>query len=202
MSVVDRCHEGGVLGIGNPAADVMFIGIAPEIWLPIIGYENTYEVSSYGHVRNTKTGKVLKSYYDNDGYKRLQLSYKGGKLKYYVHVLVAKAFIGQPPKIWYEVNHKDGIKDNNNKDNLEWMTSKQNQEHAYKLGIKQPSGFAVMSHLGSSNGRALLNEKQVIEIKRLHREEGLDYKAIALLFNKQPKTISAILTGQNWSHIQ
>jgi len=35
-----------------------------------------------------------------------------------------------------EVNHKDGNKENNNIENLEWCTKSENQKHAYRTGIK------------------------------------------------------------------
>jgi len=111
-----------------------------EIWKDIKGYEGLYQVSNYGRVRGLITSQgrrkgILKPY-DHDGYKRINL-YKNKKVKkYYVHRLVAQAFISNPNK-YPEVNHKDGDKSNNHISNLEWCTSSQNQIHAYKIGLQK-----------------------------------------------------------------
>lgn len=93
-----------------------------EIWKPIKGFE-TYEISSYGKVRNAVTGKVLAQRLHE--YFLVNL-YKNGKLSTkLVHRLVAGAFIPNPSHLPC-VNHKDENKKNNNVSNLEWCTYKQN----------------------------------------------------------------------------
>ena len=121
-----------------------------EIWKPVKGYEGLYEVSSYGRVKNlgkyyqetfngiTKTmyssPRMSTLRYDNYGYLRTQLT-KDGKCKHFlVHRLVAIAFI-PTDDCSLQINHKDGIKDNNNVENLEWVTPKENVVHAHKMGL-------------------------------------------------------------------
>ena len=54
---------------------------------------------------------------------------RDGKVKlYYVHVLVAQAFIANPDNL-PEVNHKDEDKVNNEASNLEWCTHEYNSNH-------------------------------------------------------------------------
>jgi hypothetical protein len=61
--------------------------------------------------------------------------YRDGKPQhFYVHRLVAEAFIGPIPE-GFEVNHKDGCKTNANADNLEIVTARQNIQHAIRLGL-------------------------------------------------------------------
>ena len=105
-----------------------------ETWKKINDYQN-YEVSNFGEVRNTKTGKVIISNYMK-GYKQIKL-YKQGKFKHHlVHRLVAEAFLSNPESKTC-VNHIDGKKDNNILENLEWATTKENSHHYIKLNYKR-----------------------------------------------------------------
>lgn len=101
-----------------------------EIFKDVIKFENTYQVSNTGKVRNKKTGLLLSPQYNKKGYQYVWLSYSHtGKIKWYIHRLVAKHFIENPTNK-PQVNHIDGNKQNNNVDNLEWCTNEENQIHA------------------------------------------------------------------------
>ena len=71
----------------------------------------------------------------NNGYRMVVLTVDGKKLYPMVHRLVAKAFIPNPQNL-REVNHKDGNKLNNSLDNLEWVTTRENQLHARDMGLE------------------------------------------------------------------
>lgn len=61
--------------------------------------------------------------------------YKEGKSKKFrVHRLIAEVFIPNPQGL-PEVNHKDGVKDNNHVDNLEWVSSSANTKHKWDNGL-------------------------------------------------------------------
>ena len=89
-------------------------------------------VTTWGRVYNTETKQFLKPYSHYKGYLRVDLSNKDGKKHFKVHRLVAQAFIpneeGKP-----QVNHKDGNKHNNSITNLEWVTNRENCDHAKAL---------------------------------------------------------------------
>lgn len=107
-----------------------------EEWKPIIGWENKYEVSNYGNVRNINTNKYIIGDINNCGYYRVSLYDNGKSKKYFRHRLVAMHFIDNPNEYDF-VNHKDGDKSNNSVINLEWCTQSYNEKHAFATGLKQ-----------------------------------------------------------------
>lgn len=124
-----------------------------EEWKDIKNYEGLYQVSNLGRVRsvdhyasNGKTqilykGKIkrLQSNKKND-YLSVILSKNNKEKRVYIHRLVAESFIkkidGKD-----EVNHIDGNKHNNIVENLEWVTSQENKQHAYSLGLYDTEKF-------------------------------------------------------------
>lgn len=118
-----------------------------EIWLPILGFEKTYEVSNLGRVRNNSK-HVMKSYYNNNNYECIQLRVKGVRTHKLVHRLVTEVFCSKS-SIHTEVNHKDGNKHNNVITNLEWCTSSHNKLHAFKTGLR--TGKSCISTLGTKH---------------------------------------------------
>jgi hypothetical protein len=109
--------------------------LSAEVWLPIEGYENLYEVSSAGRVRslNRKTtkGKILQPVM-SPLYYRVTLSKDNVPHGVSVHRLVATAFLPNPEGK-RNVNHLDGNKINNAVNNLEWATHKENENHSFKV---------------------------------------------------------------------
>jgi hypothetical protein len=110
-----------------------------EQWKDILG--SLYQVSIFGNVRNKKTGRILKPRLIGNKnrnkpalYSSVCLTFRDKHYHFYVHRLVALAFISNPNKKPC-VNHIDGNKLNNNVNNLEWITAKENTNHAYKNGL-------------------------------------------------------------------
>lgn len=102
--------------------------MSKETWVPVCGYENFYEAHDSGLIRNAITHRVLKPRIRGDGYNQVTLCDNNGRHQEYVHRLIAKTFIPnefEKP----QVNHKDENKSNNAALNLEWVTSKENNNY-------------------------------------------------------------------------
>lgn len=95
-----------------------------EIWKDIEGYEGMYQVSNMGRVKSLRRNIILSQGIAN-GYEMVTLSTNNISKGYYIHRLVANAFIPNPDNL-PQVNHKDENKLNNCVDNLEWCTQEYN----------------------------------------------------------------------------
>lgn len=107
-------------------------------WKDIKGYENYYQISNNGQVKNIKTNKILTGDINSAGYKRVIL-YTPNKKRFFIHRLVAEHFCNKP--LNYKelvVNHIDGNKLNNDYKNLEFITRSENDKHAFKLNLRKP----------------------------------------------------------------
>lgn len=124
--------------------------VTDEKWLPVVGFEGLYEVSSFGRVRSlermietkSKTGtpckrrveeRILKHGKDGHGYYHVNLCKEGKVKNAAVHRLVAEAFLPKPEGKEY-INHIDSNCTNNCIDNLEWCTSSENNAHGWQHG--------------------------------------------------------------------
>lgn len=114
-----------------------------ESWLPVVGYEDRYEVSDLGRLRRTKRGPNTRIGFVKIATLKKQTGYlcyglndaNGRAVQELAHILVARAFLGPPPTPQHEVNHKDGVKINNTPANLEWVTAQENIQHSHRLGL-------------------------------------------------------------------
>lgn len=100
-----------------------------EIWKPIpISEYSFYEISNFGNVRNGH--KPLKAWLSK-GYPSVILCNNNSRKYFRIHRLVALAFVKNPNK-YPQINHKDGNKQNNYFENLEWCTQGHNTKHAWE----------------------------------------------------------------------
>ena len=127
-----------------------------EIWKDIPNYEGLYQISDTGRIKSLKRNIILKPS-TNKNYFKIILCKNGSKKTYFIHRLVAIAFISNPKNL-LEVNHIDGNKLNNNVNNLEWCTRKENVEHSIRNGL-------VIKNKGLLLTKDELYKKYIIEKK-------------------------------------
>lgn len=142
-----------------------------------------YEITRDGDVINKHSGKRLKPQKNGKGYGRVGI----GKKLMFVHRLVAEKYVPNPngkP----QVNHKDGNKDNNCADNLEWVTNQENRNHAIENGLHT---------VGEKCSWAKLTLQQV-EFIRNHPE--ISSEEMALTFNISSSHVREIRRYKSWKH--
>jgi len=162
-----------------------------EVWKPVVGYEGTYEVSDLGRVRRVKNQRILKPRIGKrGGYLVLSLSLLGSVSTASVHILVARAFIGEPPD-GMEVCHDDGDSKNPLLSNLRYGTKVDNAQDRFRHGT---TGF------GEKSPASKLTDEQVLEVRRRH-SNGASQKELAAEFSVDQSNISHIVRRLTWAHI-
>lgn len=99
-----------------------------EVWATLPDL-STYEFSSFGKVRNAKTGRILKGSEDSSGYPKVNLKNDktGDNVTYNVHRLIALAFWGDKRDDEHNfVDHIDRCRINNYYQNLRFVSASEN----------------------------------------------------------------------------
>ena len=107
-----------------------------------------YKVDSDGFIISKRFNRPLRPSKNHKGYLFVSIMMKNGKQKVVtIHSAVAKSFLGDRTKEGLQVNHKDGNKENNRLDNLEWVTPEENIQHSINI---------LGNNVGANNGNARL----------------------------------------------
>ena len=159
-----------------------------EIWKDVKGYEGIYQVSDLGRIKRLtsldsigrrKITRIMAVHVHN-GYVKIRLSKNSIRKNYSVHRLVAKAFIANLDAKG-EVNHIDGNKTNTQVSNLEWMTSSENQLHAYRTGLDK-STTKRRNDYRSKPVIQILNNKIInafLSVREAQRQTGFCHGTIS-----------------------
>lgn len=173
-----------------------------ETWKPIKDYEGLYEISDCGRVKSLdrwdslnrlKIGKILNCCDNGSGYMIVNLKAFGKQNIKTIHRLVAEAFIPNPNNLPC-VNHKDGNKQNNNVDNLEWCTHSENMKHAFRTGLS-------FQKKGEFNSQHKLTQDDVDYIRTHYKKYDPEYGFAALgrKFGVSQTTVKMIVWNRMWT---
>ena len=152
----------------------------------------SYFITEDGKCYNSKTGKYLKG---QENYKNHYFSYvltlpDGSKKRRYAHRLVAEAYLPKPQdKNKNQINHIDRNKLNNYVDNLEWVTPKENSEHAMKNQLKK------LKHVFCFNK----NKQLVAEYNNVNQAARAVNISASLIFQELQKDIKTLTGNFYWS---
>ena len=170
------------------------------IWRDIPSLEGRYQVSNTGEIRslprNTTRGKILRQG-NVSGYRVFghNCGYRKNK-QMRVHRAVARVFLPNPENK-PQINHKNGIKDDNRVENLEWATCSENHLHAYASGLK--------SMVGEKHNQVKLTDEIVNSI-RAEYIPGTTWKPgniyeLTKKYGIARSTVSGIISGHRWKHL-
>lgn len=191
---------------------------ACEEWRPVNGFAREYHVSNFGRVKSlsryvgSRHGglRLIKerilSPYLTSGYPMVRLQKDCELASKHVHQLVAYAFLGAPPgpighgRGKWQVNHKDGDKGNPRVENLEWVTQRENLQHAIDNGL--------VTH-GERNGNSRITTSDVVAIRLYFARNRGDGKAarpgllgeLARRYDITPTHVHNIVTRKAWRRV-
>lgn len=169
---------------------------------PIPGHRN-YEITDCGDVFRVGSVSPLKPVVaQRGGYLQVSLWENGTGKQCYVHQLVATTFHGPRPSKRHHAAHRDGVKLNNTRTNVQWITKEENEADKIAHGS---------SNRGERNGGSKLNAMQVADIRRraaeLPRSSGgcrIRKGALAPLAREYRTTESClrnIIANRAWAHV-
>lgn len=133
---------------------------------------------------------VLKPKEDKDGYLEVTLYRDKSPNFFKVHQVVAITWHGDKRSDGYCVNHKNGNRKDNHKNNLEWLTPADNERHARRVLGKRC--------IGEKASRSKLKSYQIPMIKDMV-SGGLCHRIVAKQFDISQSQISRICRGVNWA---
>jgi hypothetical protein len=177
--------------------------LAPERWLPVVGFEGVYEVSDHGRVRSLDrvatglngvrrpiSGRVLRGSVSVRGYYRVSLSWDGRQEWPQVSRLVLAAFVGACPA-GQQAAHGDGKPWNNHVSNLRWATPKANTADKVIHGTML---------YGETHWHAQVSEADVVAMRMAY--DGTNRVELAAEYGIGNGCLTKILCGETWGHLE
>lgn len=128
--------------------------------------------------------------YYSIGYLEIHLRLEGKGYRAKAHRIVWQYFNGDIPD-GLEINHKDGIRDNNRPDNLEVVSQRENTNHAYRTGLAH-------GRPGTTHHNAKVTPKIVNKIRKLYAKGRLSQSKIGKMFNLSQGQVGKIIRGERW----
>lgn len=151
-------------------------------------FDERYQVSNTGLIKG-QNGQILKGSKNNAGYFRIGLYTNGKAIFKFVHRMVLETFLPCENMENLQVNHKDGNKENNTLNNLEWVTRSENLKHSIHILGNQPKNLQSLHEN---------NQKKIKTINTETQEEKIfeSLQAAAVYYNVTYQTLQYYLKNK------
>src|SRR6186713_3302461 len=165
-----------------------------ENWKDIDGMEGLYMASSEGRIKSLRSGVIMKPRKNRTGYLRVNISIDGNHKTHALHKLICLAFHTRIEGK-EQINHKDGNKENNRPENLEWCNQSENIRHAVDTGLK-PKECPWLHIKGSGNW----HNKKVLFVngENVTAFESVEMCAEAL--NLKSRSVARVCRGERQTY--
>lgn len=130
-----------------------------EEWRDVPGYEGIYKISSFGRVLSSYSRKILVPCYSGNKHKQyyaITLVKDSVKKRYYIHKLVALAFIPNPNG-YTDIDHINTNRDDNRVTNLRWCNQSMN--------MNNPITRAKIQASRAKGDRTCFCHREVVQLK-------------------------------------
>lgn len=171
-----------------------------EVWKKVQwkGFETKFEISNKGNVISYLWGRKKEIRpHTRLGYLRFGLTVNKATRKLLsIHRIVAQTFIPNPLML-PEINHKNGVKNDNRVENLEWCDRSMNVQHAYDIGLHIGLKGAI-----NPKAKKVAQYKDCILIKRYNyiREAKID-GFLESSISRCLRGIYPLYKGYQWKYI-
>ena len=174
-----------------------------EIWRPISGFDDLYEISDWGRVRSLRYDPPRLLFPKKaSGYPSVVLC-RGPqhRRRESVHVLVLEAFTSPRPA-GHEAGHMNHVRDDNRLTNLAWITRQENNDQMTRAGRRRYNFWrrgGIERVRGENHPGAKLTTGLIRQAKTLHAE-GFSFRAIVAILGLcvYPSTVRRAGRGLTW----
>ena len=170
----------------------------------IKGYEGRYAITKNGRIWSYDRNKWMSPHKFKNKIWYYSISFQiNKKIKSFkIHRLVAQAYIPNPLNL-PQVNHKNGVKNDNRVKNLEWCSAKENHQHAHKNGLYPEMPKGEDGYMTKFTNKLILKIRKEYAVKNglAKKCHLISYRKLAKKYGMGKSNVEAIITRLSWKHI-
>ena len=154
-----------------------------------------FYVSVNGVIYNSTTHKFSTGHVNQRGYVDVELTdFNNKRIHTSMHNVIERVFDWFPGCESMEVNHINGIHNDNRRDNLELITHKENMEHAYATGLN--------CNYGENHKDVTVTEAQIRQVCELLQDRpDLTYPQVSEITGVSRMIVTQIHAGLAWTRV-